>query len=57
MLNAYLFDSIGEVWEITDDWLGRYNEIRPHDALGSLRARARPGESDSDGVHQPAIHD
>jgi transposase InsO family protein len=21
---------------ITDDWLRRYNEIRPHDALGSL---------------------
>ena len=21
---------------ITDEWLERYNEIRPHDALGSL---------------------
>ncbi len=36
MLNAYLFDSISEVREITDDWLGRYNEIRPHGALESL---------------------
>lgn len=36
VLNAYLFDSITEVQQITDDWLNRYNEIRPHDALGSL---------------------
>ena len=36
VLNPYLFDSISEVREITDDWLCRYNEIRPHDALGSL---------------------
>jgi putative transposase len=36
VLNAYLFDSISQVREITDDWRGRYNEIRAHDALGSL---------------------
>lgn len=36
VLNAYLFDSTSQVREITDDWLRRYNEIRPHDALGSL---------------------
>jgi putative transposase len=36
VLSAYLFDSIEEVREITNEWLPRYNEIRPHDALGSL---------------------
>jgi putative transposase len=36
VLTPYLFDSIEDVRQITDDWLARYNEIRPHDALGSL---------------------
>ncbi len=45
VLTPYLFDSIEDVRQITDEWLARYNEIRPHDALGSLpRAIARRGK-------------
>lgn len=36
VLDAWLFETIAEVQEVTDEWLKRYNEIRPHDALGKL---------------------
>ena len=32
----YLFESLDQVRDITADWTEQYNEIRPHDALGSL---------------------
>ncbi|WP_343792166.1 transposase, partial [Dokdonella soli] len=36
VLNAYLFESLEQIREITDIWLSRYNEERPHEALGNL---------------------
>ncbi|MBK9306039.1 MAG: transposase [Nitrospira sp.] len=36
VLNAYVFESLDQVREISADWLLTYNEVRPHDALAGL---------------------
>jgi putative transposase len=44
VLNAYVFEDLDQVREITATWLKTYNEERPHEALGSMppaRFRAR----------------
>jgi putative transposase len=36
VLDAYVFDSIEQVQEVTETWLREYNEERPHDSLGRV---------------------
>ena len=39
VLDAYLFEDLNQVRDITDGWITIYNEERPHRALGKLPPR------------------
>ena len=36
VLNAYVFESLRQMREITRAWITEYNEERPHDSLGKI---------------------
>ncbi|NVN82676.1 transposase [Vibrio sp. Scap24] len=33
LLDMYVFSSLNQVPEMTDEWMREYNEDRPHDSL------------------------
>ena len=39
ILDAWVFTSLAEVRQVTDDWLERYNSERPHRSLGRVPPR------------------
>jgi putative transposase len=50
VLNAYVFESLDQVREVSTEWVQSDNEERPHDALGGVppstyRAQLEVGSS------------
>ena len=61
VLDVYMFDTIDEVREVSQQWIDEYNNNRPHDALGGLPPRVyRRTRERAIGLHSasatPSLH-
>jgi putative transposase len=47
VLNAYLFENLREVREITENWITIYNEERPHSSLSRIPPRVYRAQAEN----------